>query len=106
MVNLHFVIIVAATLGSLTLAWLFLALRMSFETYGGAEGQVPVMAHAFGVAMAAVLTCFAVERTWLEASLPAWAYGTVFLFAMLVASGSICIGGRLGARRHRRQRRR
>ena len=94
--------IVAATLACLTLVWLVFALRTSFETHGGAEGQVPILAHAFGVALATLITWFVLEPAWPAVALPAWAYATVFVLAALAVGGAVYIAGRIGANRQSR----
>lgn len=95
--KLHCVTIVAAALACLTLVWLVFALRTSFETHGGAKGQVPILAHAFGVALATMITWLVVERAWQAVSLPVWAYATVFVLAALAVGGALYIAGRIGA---------
>ena len=94
--------IVAATLACLTLVWLVFALRMSFETDGGVRGQVPILAHAFGVALATMITWLVVGREWPAVSLPAWTYVALFVLAMLAVGVALSVAGRIGARMHSR----
>jgi len=94
--------IVAVTLACLTLVWLLFALWISFETDGGGRGQVPMLAHAFGVALATMITLFIVERTWPAVCLAAWTYVGAFVLAVLAVGVALSIAGGIGAKMHSR----
>ena len=92
-------------LGAYVVAHLSLALWVSFDSKGGAEGQVPVLIHGVGLPLIGLSGLAIVDITSPEWSLPAWGYVLAFPISVVLLGWVICRVGELGefvARRHGR----
>ncbi len=96
-------IIVGVLLACLSVASFGFAVWISVDTEGGAVGQVPVMAHAIGVPVLALVSALTFARAWPAWSLPASADVAAFMLAVVAVGGLLHMAGRLGRRMHQRR---
>lgn len=80
---------------------LAMALHVSFDTKGGAEGQTPVLAHAVGLPFIAVGGAAALDLWSSDWRLPFWVYVVAYPVGVVAVGGLIELAGRLGSRGRR-----
>lgn len=92
-----------ALLTTYVVAHLALALFVSYETKGGAEGQTPVLVHAVGIPLVAWPSLGVLDILAREWSLPIWGYVAGFPASVVLVGWLICKAGDVGEAVERRR---